>query len=77
MINNSGSIGIRFGNSDTINVIPLNLSMATNSGLRRLGTLADNSQVYQLEVRMADAMCSDSIVGSCSIVNWTSYSISK
>ncbi|PAV75119.1 hypothetical protein WR25_17616 [Diploscapter pachys] len=26
---------------------------------------------------MADAMCSDSTVGSCSIVDWTSYSISS
>uniref|UniRef100_A0AC34QSR9 Uncharacterized protein n=1 Tax=Panagrolaimus sp. JU765 TaxID=591449 RepID=A0AC34QSR9_9BILA len=73
----NGSIGIRFGNSEIINVIPLNLSTIVNSGVRFSGMLPDNSQVYQLEVRMADAMCSNNIVGSCSIVNWTPYSISN
>ncbi|KAE9547840.1 hypothetical protein FO519_008948 [Halicephalobus sp. NKZ332] len=72
-----GSIGIQFGSSDTIIVIPLNLSTTANSGISLLGTLPDNSQVYQLEVRMADEMCSNSIAGSCSIVNWTPYSISS
>ncbi|CAJ0925752.1 unnamed protein product, partial [Mesorhabditis belari] len=73
---NGGNVGIRFGNSDTLNVIPLNLSLTLNSGVRFLGALSDRSLVYALEVTMADAMCSSDDSGSCSTVNWTPYSVS-
>ncbi|CAJ0939223.1 unnamed protein product, partial [Mesorhabditis belari] len=69
-----GGIGVRFGSSDTLNVVPLNLSSITNSGLRYIGLLqSDRSDVYQVQVRMAEQMCANSASGSCSIINWSPY----
>ncbi|KAI6185004.1 hypothetical protein M3Y97_00657700 [Aphelenchoides bicaudatus] len=70
-------IGVRFGNSDKIHVIPLELSTTKNSGLSLIGEMSDNSQVYQLEVRMGNAMCANADDGTCLLVDWTPYFVSN
>ncbi|CAJ0953230.1 unnamed protein product, partial [Mesorhabditis belari] len=74
-VGDDGAVGVRFGDSKSINVIPLNLSIDSSSGVALLGRLPDNTLVYKLEIRIADAMCSNSADGTCSSVSWTPYYI--
>uniref|UniRef100_A0AC35FTB4 Transglycosylase SLT domain-containing protein n=1 Tax=Panagrolaimus sp. PS1159 TaxID=55785 RepID=A0AC35FTB4_9BILA len=68
-------IGIRFGDSPLITVIPLSLINTENSGVSMIGTLPDSSTVYQIKITMAENMCSSSAEGACTVVNWQPYSI--
>lgn len=67
---NISNIGIQFGNSTVIIVVPI-------SGLVRVASLPDSSTVYQLKVKMPQSMCIGSSRSStCNTITWKSYFLS-
>lgn len=74
MINNT-DVGIRFGDADTINVVPLSLALIPRSGFSLVRRMPDLSAIYQLEVRMPDSMCTGQSLEACILTGWQPYSI--
>jgi hypothetical protein len=75
--NTTGYIGVRFGDADTINIVPLALASTPASGLQLIGHLPeDGSAVYMLQVIMPESMCAGESSGTCQDVTWEAYGVS-
>lgn len=71
-----GSIGVRFGSTDQIRIVPLSLASVPLSGVRAVSRMI-SGDLYEIQVGIPQSLCSSNDQSICSAVQWSAYSIAS
>ena len=72
--NSITGIGIQFGSSTYLHVVPISLT-STGQGFLKRGTLKDGSELYQIPIVAPNSMCSSAPGSHCVEIEWKPYSV--
>ena len=74
--NGVSGIGIRYGHSTQLIIVPISLATtsSSNSGVRSITIVADNSTLYEIKASAPSDICNVSAL-SCTSLDWTPYAI--